>query len=55
VDEEEFAWRYITCLAFEAYQHIFDTIPQLLDWYEDFREESLDHVRDYTACEELLF
>jgi hypothetical protein len=55
VDEKDFAWRYTVNLTFECDFLMFDTIPQLLDWYKDFRQESLDYIRDYDADEELLF
>jgi hypothetical protein len=51
-DEEEFAWRYtITC---ESDARVFDTIPQLLDYYKDFGQTNMDQlIAD--ANEECLF
>lgn len=53
VDEKEFAWRYT--FTEEGDFRIFDTIPQLLEWYKSLREERLDHVRDDAADEETMF
>jgi hypothetical protein len=52
-EDSEFAWRYtITC---ESDARVFDTIPQLLDYFKDFQQNSMDHVINLEANEESLF
>ncbi|RKU41392.1 hypothetical protein DL546_004712 [Coniochaeta pulveracea] len=52
-DEKQFAWRYTTGSEYGG--QIFDTIPQLLDYYQGYEQYSMDYyVGDY-ANEEDLF
>lgn len=52
-DEKGFAWRYaISC---EYDERVFDTIPQLLDYYKEFDQGSFDHRVQNNANEEYLF
>jgi hypothetical protein len=52
-DEEEFAWRYTISCEYDA--RVFDTIPQLFDYYKDFEEGAMDYHVEWYANEECLF
>ncbi|OIW34820.1 hypothetical protein CONLIGDRAFT_626870 [Coniochaeta ligniaria NRRL 30616] len=52
-DEEEFAWRYVISCEYD--QVVFNTIPDLFEYYKDFEQGAFDQrVEDY-ADEGSLF
>lgn len=52
-DEEEFAWRYAISCEYDG--RVFDTIPQLFDYYKDFEQGAMDQHLEWSASEEGLF
>lgn len=52
-DEEEFAWRYTISCEYDG--RVFDTIPQLFDYYKDFEQGAMDMHVEWNANEECLF
>lgn len=55
VDETDskFAWRYV--ISDEYCARLFDTIPQLLDFYQDYQLGDMSHLVEEDANEECLF
>jgi hypothetical protein len=53
IDEKQFAWRYT--IGDEYDTQMFDTIPQLLDYYKDYEQYSIDSSVGEYANEEGLF
>lgn len=53
IDEEEFAWRYTINCEYDG--RVFDTIPQLFDYYKDFEQGAMDQHVELYANEGYLF
>jgi len=52
-DEEEFAWKYTINCEYDS--RVFDTVPQVFEYYRDFEQGAMDQHLEWGANEESLF